>query len=117
MLESDGFESTCLEGISNNDKTTPKTSYRNEISIPINAVTDTKEEHHMQHQIITWQTFQNSLANCMDVFTLRNAIDCIQELVKLENYLNNEFNLNEKDLYFPSQKKIIEYMNSTLKVI
>ena len=83
-----------------------QTSFKSEISIPINQ----------QQQAISWHSFQKLLDNSMDVFTLREAIHIIEELVKLEEHLTSEFNLNDKMLYFSSQKTIVDHLNTTLKV-
>ena len=84
-----------------------QTSFKSEISIPINQ---------QQQQAISWHSFQRLLDNSMDVFTLREAIHIIEELVKLEGHLTSEFNLNDKLLYFSSQKTIVDHLNTTLKV-
>ncbi len=90
------------------DEAIAPVSYKNELSISIRSSP--------MPQTASWKSLQEMLDNCMDVFTLRTAIDIVEELAKLEAYLQSEFNTNDKDLYFSSQKLIIEYINKTLKV-
>lgn len=64
----------------------------------------------------SWQSLIEHLNKCLDVFSMRDVITLIEELIKLENYINNEINSNEKDIYFSSQKKLVDNLNDTLKV-
>jgi hypothetical protein len=47
---------------------------------------------------------------------MRDVISIVEELIKLENYLNNEANLTDREIFFSSQQKIIEELNKSLKV-
>ena len=64
----------------------------------------------------SWQSLIEHLNGCLDIFTMRDVISIIEELIKLENYLNNEANLTEREIFFSSQQKIIENLNKSLKV-
>ena len=63
----------------------------------------------------SWQSLIEHLKKCLDVFSMRDVITLIEELIKLENYINNEINSNEKDIYFPSQQKLVDNLNDSLK--
>lgn len=80
------------------------TKYLAQISVPIN-----------QTASITWQSFENTLNNCLDTFTVRQAISVVEECIKLENYLHTEFQLNDKEIYFINQKQIVDHLNKSLK--
>ena len=92
--------------------TNSSASFINEINIPINQ----KSSINSSNSSISWQSFQDSLDNSMDLYTFRQSIAIIEECIKLENYLNSEFQLNEKELFFASQKHIVDYLTQSLKV-
>jgi hypothetical protein len=64
----------------------------------------------------SWQALIEHLNSCLDIFTMRDVISIVEELIKLENYLNNEANLTDREIFFSSQQKIIEELNKSLKV-
>lgn len=63
----------------------------------------------------SWQSLIEHLNKCLDIFTMRDVTNIIEDLIKLENYLNNEISLNEREIYFSTQQKIVETLNKTLK--
>jgi hypothetical protein len=79
-------------------------TYLTHLTVPINLNMQT-----------TWQSFEQLLTNCLDTFSVRQAILIVEECIKLESYINSEFQLNDKELYFNTQKQIIEHLNQSLK--
>lgn len=92
-----------LDKTSGEQQQSAPTNYMAQISVPINQT------------CITWQSFENTLTNCLDTFTVRQAISIVEECIKLEHYLNGEFQVNDKELYFTNQKQIVEHLNKSLK--
>ena len=68
--------------------------------------------------ISRWEDFNESLNNYLDVFSFRDASCLIREFIKLEEYLNCEYKVNEreKEMEFASQEKLREYLNKNLNV-
>lgn len=119
MVEPDISKSNLTrENLASSSMSSDSPSYINCVSIPIIQEREPSREYSIQESIqmtLTWESFQQLLNNCLDCYTLRDSIEVIEECIKLENYLNSEFQLNEKDLYFSNQKQIIDYLNITLK--
>ena len=69
--------------------------------------------------ISKWEDFNESLNYYLAVFTFNDATCLIREFIKLEEYLNCEFNVNERErnMDFSSQEKLREYLNQNLNVI
>lgn len=94
-----------LDKTSGEQQQSAPAKYLAQISVPIN-----------QSAVgITWQSFESTLTNCLDTFTVRQAISIVEECIKLENYLNGEFQLNDKEIYFTNQKQIVDHLNKSLK--
>jgi hypothetical protein len=64
----------------------------------------------------SWKSLVEHLNQCLDIFTMRDVINIIEELIKIENYINNEVSLNEREIFFSSQQNLIENLNDSLKV-
>jgi hypothetical protein len=64
-----------------------------------------------------WQRIKSELDKCLDVFTYREAIELIDELVRLKDYLNSEFELiaRGEQAYCKSKQEIIDFIGN-LKV-
>jgi hypothetical protein len=76
-------------------------------------------ENNPNKNIENWENFIEMLKNYLDLFTLSDANCLIRDFIKLENYLNSEYKLNEREneyLYFTNQTQIIEFLNKSLKV-
>jgi hypothetical protein len=68
--------------------------------------------------ISKWEDFNESLNYYLALFSFNDATCLIREFIKLEEYLNCEYNVNEreKNMYFASQEKLREYLNQNLNV-
>lgn len=66
---------------------------------------------------VSWIKFQNMLQSLISLETYCQSTTIIKEIMNLENYLNIEYKVNEKEKFFSNQKHIVEYLNYTLKVL
>ena len=67
----------------------------------------------------TWLNLLDDLSDKLDPFSKREASKIIDEIIRLETYLNDENNLIEQEnrnLKFSNQKEIIHYLNKALRV-
>ena len=69
--------------------------------------------------ISKWEDLNESLGYYLTLFSFNDASCSIREFIKLEEYINCEYNVNEreKSMYFASQEKLREYLNQNLSVI
>jgi archaellum component FlaC len=75
--------------------------------------------NNLNKNIENWENYIETLKNYLDLFTLSDANCLIRDFIKLENYLNSEYKLNEREneyLYFSNQRQIVEFLNKSLKV-
>ena len=68
--------------------------------------------------ILKWEDFNDSLDYYVALFGFNDVPCLIREFIKLEEYLNCEYNVSEreKNVDFASQEKLREYLNQNLNV-
>ena len=68
--------------------------------------------------ISKWEDFNDRLNYYLAVFIFNDATCLIREFIRLEEYLNFEFKVNEreKNMDFSSQEKLREYLDQNLNV-
>jgi hypothetical protein len=70
-------------------------------------------------RIANWNKFKDLLNKSLNLFAFRDVTILIEEFIKLETYLLNEYKLYEKeesDLSFQSPQQIFDFLNKNLQV-
>jgi hypothetical protein len=84
-----------------------------------NSLSQYCQSSNKNSNIENWNKYFDLLNKSLNLFAFRETAPLIEEFIKLETYLSNEFKSyekEEKDMNYQSRKQIVDFLNRNLQV-